>query len=295
MSKGFLIYAHNNEEVDYGKIALVCSLMIKANLKENDVCLVTDQGTLDWMNKSLDADLMKQAFNHVKVLDYGFKRESRQRQFLDTKSTVKHLTWHNGTRSTAYELTPYDETIILDSDVLVQDGMFDLVWGNDEEVLINREALTLLHTPPRDSERRLDSMSIPMYWATMVYFRKSERAEILFDLIEHIKDNYEYYQYAYEFPGKLYRNDYVFSIAIHMLNGFLENDEFKPFPQSKILSSFDVDDIVRVGKNELTFLAQDQHESWRFLLSRVKGVTVHTMNKYAILRHADELIELYRK
>src|SRR5690606_27214653 len=105
------------------------------------------------------------------------------------------------------------------------------------------KAITLEHKAPSDHEVRLDKMGIPMYWATMVYFQKTERAKLLFDLVAHIKEKYDYYQFVYEFPGKLFRNDYAFSIAVHMLNGFLENDEFKNFPVDTILSSFDIDEL----------------------------------------------------
>lgn len=293
-SRGFLIYAHNNEEIDYGKIALCASLMIKKQLRENAVCLATDQGTYDWLVDSMGKELVDYAFEHVKILAWDqYQVDAKKRKFLDTSSTARELTWYNGSRSNAYELSPFDETILLDCDVLVQDRTFDAVWGNDEDVLINKDALTLSHTLPSMHERMLDLTTIPMYWATMLYFRKSERAKLLFDLVEHIKSDYAYYQYVYEFPGKLYRNDYVFSIAIHMLSGFLQNDEFKSFPQSKILSSFDTDELIGVKLNELTFLVQDKIDTWKFRVSNVKGVSVHTMNKYSILRQSDKIIELY--
>lgn len=294
MSKGFLIYAHNNEEVDYGKLAICCALMIKRNLKINDTCLVTDQGTIDWLRSNNDAALINYAFDHIKIIDYKTATYgSKKKKFLDTTSTSKILSWHNGSRNTAFELSPFDETIILDSDVLVQDNSFDLVWDNDEDLMINHTARTLEHNAPRQTEIRLDTMGIPMYWATMVYFRKTERAKMLFELVAHIKEQYSYYQYVYEFPGKLYRNDYAFSIAIHMMNGFLENNEVKNFPNPVILSSFDTDELIEVRDNELIFLVQDSKEDWRFLVNNVKRITVHVMNKYALLRHASTIIGLY--
>ena len=295
-TKGFLIYAHNNEEIDYGKMALCAALMIKHNLKENAVCLATDQGTIDWLRKEKGDAIVDYAFDHIKVLEWDeVTGKSGKKTFMDTASTAKTLTWHNRTRNSAYELSPFDETIILDSDVLVQDRAFDLVWGNNEDVMINRDALTLEHRKPGYGEIRLDDMGIPMYWATMVYFQKTERAKLLFDLVAHVKDKYSYYQHVYEFPGKLYRNDYAFSIAIHMLNGFLENNEFKSLPVNTILSSFDTDELIAVKLNELTFLVQDSEQSWRFRVNNVKGLSVHTMNKYSLLRHADAIIETYYK
>ena len=293
-SRGFLIYAHNNEEIDYGKLAVCCALMIKANLKENNTCLVTDQGTLGWLRQNLGEELVNQAFNHIKVTDWSFQNSATQRKFYDTLSTGHQLTWYNGSRSSAYEMSPYDETIVLDSDVLVQDQMFDQVWGNAEEVLINRDALTLMHQPPKPNERRLESSSLIMYWATMIYFKKSEKAKILFDLVDQIKEKYSYYQHIYEFPGALYRNDYAFSIAIHMMSGFMESDEVPPFPNPKILSSFDVDELLDVSKNELKFLVSSDDNDWSFEATTVRGITTHVMNKYSIIRNSDKIIEIYK-
>jgi hypothetical protein len=293
-TKGFLIFAHNNEEVDYGKLAICCSLMIKANCKFNDVCLVTDQGTIDWLRKREGDELVDKAFQHIKVVSYDkVNTGNAQRNFRDSAGTTKKLNWNNGTRSSAYELSPFDETIMIDSDVLVQDAMFDLVWENDEDVLINKDVVTLEHKQPNTNEIRLDGMGIPMYWATQVYFRKGERAKLLFDLVDHVKSQYQYFQFVYEFPGRLFRNDYAFSIAIHMLNGFLENNEFSSFPASVILSSFDCDELIDVAYNQLKFFVNDPTQNWVYRITNVKGISVHAMNKYSILRLADKIIEIY--
>lgn len=291
--RGFLVYAHNNEEIDYGKLALCCALMIKKHLRENATCLVTDQGTLDYLKSSMGEATVYRTFDHIKVTDYAFKKTSTIKNFRDTQSTNKTLTWHNTSRSSAYDLSPFEETIVLDSDYLVQDNQFDSVWGNYEDVLINRDAITLNHQAPQLNERKLESTSLSMYWATLIYFRKGEKARTLFDLVDHIKANYRFFQHIYEFPGKNYRNDYAFSIAIHMMSGFLESNEFKPFPVDKILSSFDVDELIDIEDGTMTFLTAMDSHGWDYNLTRTKGLSVHVMNKYSILRLADKIIKLY--
>lgn len=293
-TKGFLIFAHNNEEIDYGKLALCCASMIKHHLINNNICLVSDRGTLDYLKTQYDDKTINSAFSHIVIVDDTFRDKSSMRKFQDTLSTSKPLTWYNGSRNSAYDITPFDETIILDSDVLIQDNMMDKVWGNYEDVLINSEAILLNGKKPNSNELRLESTSLKMFWATMLYFRKTERAKLLFDLVSYIKENYTYFQYVYEFPGNLYRNDYAFSIAIHMLNGFLENNEFKPFPQSTILSSFDVDELIDIDETGMLFMVSDNTHDWKFVLSRIKGLTVHCMNKYALLRQADKILDLYK-
>jgi hypothetical protein len=47
------------------------------------------------------------------------------------------------------------------------------------------------------------------------------------------------------------------------------------------------------AKNDLTFLINDRRETWRFTVTRTKGISVHVMNKFSITRQADKLLGLY--
>ena len=93
----------------------------------------------------------------------------------------------------------------------------------------------------------------------------------------------------------MFRNDYAFSIAVHMLNGFAEsNISITQLPIGKMIMSFDTDDICAVnGVNDITFLVERPKETGTFLLVKCKDTDVHIMNKYAIVRHFDRLMELY--
>ena len=106
--------------------------------------------------------------------------------------------------------------------------------------------------------------------------------------------NYEFYRYVYGFKGRLYRNDFTFSIAIHMLNGFGSQETIPSLPVPKLLTSFDCDELIEVpARNEFLFLVNDTSERWRFRATRVSGMNVHVMNKFSIIRHADRFLELY--
>ena len=51
MSSGVLLFANNNREIDYGKIALANAMLVKKNL-DVPVSIVTDDGTIDWLRKT---------------------------------------------------------------------------------------------------------------------------------------------------------------------------------------------------------------------------------------------------
>lgn len=58
--------------------------------------------------------------------------------------------------------------------------------------------------------------SIPMRWATVLYFGKGSSA--LFDAAKIVRDHYPYYANLLGFSPKQFRNDYVFSIANWIIN-----------------------------------------------------------------------------
>ena len=58
MSTGVLFYVHNNRHIDYGKIALANSCLIKKHMKNNSVTIVTDTGTINWLYKAFDKDFV---------------------------------------------------------------------------------------------------------------------------------------------------------------------------------------------------------------------------------------------
>jgi hypothetical protein len=67
--------------------------------------------------------------------------------------------------------------------------------------------------------------SLPYVWATVVLFRKTERAELFFNLIGRIQRNYGYYRSLYNIREGNYRNDYAFAIANSILSGYTLNEE----------------------------------------------------------------------
>ena len=89
MSKGVVIIAHNNAEIDYFRIACANALMVKSNLNV-PVTLITDSGTHNWGKQSLGEELVARAFENVIEVDrnWSFKNP---RVYSDTKYSSKTL------------------------------------------------------------------------------------------------------------------------------------------------------------------------------------------------------------
>ncbi len=292
MSRGVLMYAHNNQEIDYLKIACANALMVKKNLNV-PVSLVTDSGTIDWGRKAL-GDLIDECFENVITVDRDYHFNNKK-VYSDTSHTTKTLQFYNANHWAAYELSPYDETLFIDADYLIMSPALNNCWDSIHDVMVNHRIYSPIDQVAPYS-KNIDDMGIKLYWATVIYFRKSSLAEHLFSLMRHIQENYNYYRDLYYFSNGMYRNDYAVSIAIHMLNGFSDTESVvKELPINGMLMSWDVNDIHSVqGINDIILYVEKDKEKGNYILSRIKDLDVHIMNKWAINRHSDKLIEIYR-
>lgn len=290
MNRGVLMHALNNEQIDYTLIALCNALAIRHYL-DVPVCLVTTQGSVAWLRQKY-ATLVDRAFQQI--IFYDDRLPVGTRRFQDTLSTQRMLRWSNLNRVDSYALTPFEETLLIDADYLILDDSLKHVWGTAHEVMLNRDIIPLDHGPVPPSERWLEDAGIQLCWATVVYFRKSKLAEMLFDFARHVRKHYAYYALVYGYPAELYRNDYAFSIAVHMLSGFTRCDDIPTLPSPFLFTSFDRDELIDVPtQGDLAFFLNHRQEAWRFTLTRTKGISVHVMNKFSIVRQADKLLSYY--
>lgn len=286
MSRGFLVHAYNNMEIDYGTMSLCSALLIKKHLLNNKVALVTDIHTLEWM-KGLHGDLVDRAFDHIIPVQYQDKAPTRI--YFDTMHSHRALPYRNANRVDSYDITPFEETVIVDSDYLILDDSIDRIWGNAEDIAVNNRILTLDHREnPGGFDKRLNTTGIPLYWATLLYFRKGHRAKSLFDTMRFIKENFDYYQRLFQFSESGYfRNDYALSIAIHMLYGQFENDPIPSFPSDYHVVATEQDDMVGFRNGNAYFIREGK--PGQFTAHKVM-TNVHVMNKWSVNRMAQRII-----
>ena len=60
---------------------------------------------------------------------------------------------------------------------------------------------------------------LEMYWATVIYFDKSNESKCVFEMMKMIQKNYDHYSKLYRFRSSPYRNDYALSIALNTVYG----------------------------------------------------------------------------
>lgn len=279
MSRGVLIFAQNNADVDYTKIAIFAANRVKQFLNV-PVSLVTDNKTYLLETHGAKAEVFD------KIIDIE-SHESQNKQFYDGSLTTKTLAWKNFSRSDCFDLTPYDETLVIDADYIVSSANLNNVWTSPHELMMFRSSYDLAGWRDNSSFTYLNQYSIPFYWATVFYFRKTEVTQSFFRLIKHIKDNWAYYKLLYSIDSNMFRNDFAFSIAAHMFNDGQDLDFVNTIP-GKMYFSIDRDLLVDIDNSKITFLVEKESYNGEYTAIKTNNLDIHIMNKYSLARYIDE-------
>ena len=284
MKKGILIFAHNSRDVDYALMSLVSAKFAKANLQV-PVSLVVDKFTVEWMQTSNIYNLSQEIFDQIIEIEKPVTQNTR---VLNDGYTSKTVPFVNSNRASVWDLTPYDRTLLIDSDFLVMSNRLNEYWDVDSNVMLS----PAMQDVRGDRKGILDSWvsetGIPLYWATTVMFTKNNESKIFFDLVDVIRTNYNYFADLFRFNPKQYRNDISFSRAKHMLNGFENRGEDLP----PILTLLDKDLIHSIDKNQLRVYLNDSMSEDHVVIASIKDSDVHVMNKQSIIRNAKEFLEV---
>lgn len=288
--RGYLLLAFGSKELDYGKMAVCCALSIKTNLKYNHVTVILSESTKRWLESSIPHQVLSFAFDNIIVATEKFK--SNKRKHFDSPWFSFKAEFNNQNRVLSYNYSPYDETILIDVDFLIMNDTLDDVWGNSEEILINHKVTDLQNNILGSiSDHRLSLHGIPLYWATLVYFKKTPFTKTFFNLVDYIREEYNFFQFLYGFKKSFYRNDYSFSIAAHIMSGYNPYG-IKSFPEDTLRISYQKDAIAEViDSKEIIFISNNPDEQWKNTLVNMKDFNVHIMNKRELLRVSDKFID----
>jgi len=272
-SKGIILFAYNSG-FDYVSIANVSAMLAK-HYTGLPVTLITDvfgalMANLDYIDNIIDCDAPG----------------NNERIFRGTHDeTTKKMNWKNLNRAAVYELSPYDKTLLIDVDYLMFNATMASIFETDIEFSCHNTAFDLSFKQSFDVDQRLNEHGIPMLWATVIYFKKCERAKAIFEMMDEIKVNYSYYAKAYGFKEKPFRNDFALSIAHHAISGYdADQSYFFPF---KLMSLPPTAPVIKfntaaqlVGNptfiGELVYEYRDNGTLYR---SSSQSNNIHIMNK----------------
>ena len=201
MITGVVIFAYNNEHIDYLAMANWSAKRIRRHLNL-PVAVITDR-----------APPPHYKFEQVIITS---TESSSRRKFADIDESV---TWYNGNRVDAYSLSPWGQTLVLDADYVVASNQLLTLLDVKQDFLAPSQAYDITGLQTFEDLNVYGKHKMPMSWATVMMFRRSQQAEMIFDCMIMIKQNWQHYCGLYGITRSTYRNDFALSIAMNIVDG----------------------------------------------------------------------------
>lgn len=199
MSEGACIIANNSGKMDYIGLASISARLIRKHLKI-PVCLITSD---------LDEH---EDFDQVIRTD---SKPGSQRTITNGSDVISYE-WKNDHRIDSFYLTPYDRTLLLDADYLVMSDALLPMLRCDQEFMIVDSVYDITGNDSFARYRYLPDGSLKQRWATVMAFDKS--AKTVFEAADMVRKNYGYYAAMFHWNARQFRNDFVFTVAAHLLS-----------------------------------------------------------------------------
>jgi hypothetical protein len=172
---GFLTFAENTAEIDYLNLAYLQALNVKATQKQNSYAVVVDKNTAKLINDK-----------HRKVFDYIIELHNDYNSELSS--------WRLANECQVFNLTPFKETIKLESDLLFTTSIDH--WLSSfrlRDVFMPLGCLTSQgeQAKNRAYRRFFDSNVLPDVYTGLMYFRFSQTAADFFKTASLIREHWD--------------------------------------------------------------------------------------------------------
>ena len=260
MSKGVLLFAFNNGITDYFKMAVQTASRAYEFLNLQTT-VVTDSNTI--------LENYSHNFENVIVVDSD-----------KSNKNVDNQIWINKGRYQAYDLSPYDETLLLDTDYLINSDTLLKPFKLYDDFMCHNTTTFL--TKPDAEQEKISAYSFNTLWATVIYFKKTKKTKLLFDTMRMVQENYQHYINIYNPTVGFFRNDFALTFALRIVNGQTE-DQRNYIPWPLIHVSKDI--LVTPNKHHLCntsfTLLYDNHTRHKIKKEfiTVNDTDFHMMNK----------------
>jgi len=263
MTTGALIFAFNNEQTDYVGMAAWSADRIRRHLNIPTAVITncTDQARLGNFDQVIYADPIS----------------GGTRYFDDYKETI---TWYNAGRTDAYSLTPWDQTLVLDADYVVCSSELKNVLDMPQDFACHRLAWDMSCIDYFEGLNRFGHHKFPMWWATVMMFRKGNISQYIFDCMNMVKQNWTHYKDLYHIQGSNYRNDYALSIALGIVSGHTLKVDNIPWSLASVLPEHE---LSQIGIDHFEIKYKDQGQSKKM---DWKDMDFHAMGK----KHLGDII-----
>lgn len=280
MSKGVVLFASNNGAINYVKQARFLAKRIRKYMDLPTTLITTDDVRKKW-------PYMESSFDKIIYLPNAMRSYDNQKRYYDGDLHHRNLLFKNRGRATAYELSPYHETLVMDTDFIICNDKLNQCFDNPHDFCIYDDATHIGIHNGTSEFKNISDTSVKFYWATVMFFRKTSTNEIFFNLVKHIEENYLHYRSLYNFKSATYRNDFAFSIGIHIMNGYKDGDFAAPLPGKKYYAT-DRDHCLSISETNIKMLTQKKDRLGESTGVNLKDTNLHIMNKFSLERAIDD-------
>ena len=206
MKQGAILFAFNSPKYNYYEMAVATAERINHFLNL-PVTVVTDENSVQDLGYTFDKTV-------IAVPDKSNKRDWG--------------VWINKGRYKAFEFSPYDETLLLDTDYMVNSDKLLKTFDFSKDFCCHARTEFFMH--PNLPQEVLSPHSFETLWATVVMFKRTKKAQQIFECLEMVQKNFEHYANLHGFISATYRNDYALTLALRMVNGhILAKDNIIPW------------------------------------------------------------------
>jgi len=268
MSKGFLTIAQNSVDVDYIRMAYVLAMSIKlTQQKYNNISVIVNKG-------EEVQDKWSPIFDKIIYVD------------------IPKEEWKIQNKWQYYRLTPYDETIVLDSDMLFFNDI--TTWWNSFENS-DLEFATVAKNYRGDNitsdyyRKVFTENNLPNLHSALFYFKKTTENRHFFKFVKVIFENWElFYSKLLKNPPKFLSGDVAYSLASSLF--FYRNwENFLTFTHMR--GRLQDDDIFSEWNKELPSFFTNYHGKIELKVSNFNQIyPFHYIQKDFL---TEGVIELY--
>lgn len=183
MTNNFTMLAQNSTD-DYVLQACLCAMSIRATNTNASICLITNDAV---------PEKYQQLFDHIVEIPWGDHAENED--------------WKIHNRWKIYHAIPYDETVVMDTDMLVLDDISD--WFNflrnydlyfTSNVYTYRNELVVSNF----YRKAFEHFNLPNLYSGFHWFKKSELPHEFYTWLEMITNNWQQF-YKYHAGGKRFQ------------------------------------------------------------------------------------------
>lgn len=243
-SNGCIIFAYNTDKIDYFSQAEIAA---------------------DRVVKHLD----------LPVTIFTNEPKESKHNVITTETPPKNYKqrniWYNRSRTGAFDLTPYSKTLVIDSDYFLCTDTLKYHFNSQRPFLIASE----VYDPVKGKKDKqyLGQSKLPLLWATIMMFDHSDEAKQIFEFAKIVEKHYNYYAKFYGFHHASIRNDYIFSIACHVMGGYgVKSYALKNYPLVNCDSSL----VYESWNNDKLIYKYMRDKMYG---NRLQNVDLHLMNK----------------